>query len=43
MADYRGEHNSRLVPVYVFLGLIANRTAKIIPFLMAKMPDNRHE
>lgn len=43
MADCRGEHNPGPVLVYIFLGLIANRTVKMIPFLMGKMPDYRHE
>lgn len=34
VADRRGKHSTRVVLVYVFLGLIANTTVKIFPFLI---------
>lgn len=40
MEDCRGE--PRASPFLCISSLIANRTVKIIPFLMGKMPDYRH-
>lgn len=34
MADCRGKHSTRVVLVYVFLGLIANTTVKMFHFLI---------
>jgi len=34
VADHRGKHSTRVVLVYVFLGLTANTTVKFFPFLI---------